>query len=358
MSNRDDLLQALTSAASADPYAVSYLQLCQISYFLPPSEIAPAVAALAPLGNMGNGHWQCAWGPATNGDEANLAFAAVYYDDASKLPVAVVVCLRGTDFAVSDWGIVEQVWEDLDVTSQVPMPWDRTNPARIAAGTADAIGEISALRSGGQSLLNFLSGFLRDPVNQRPVLIVTGHSLGGCLVSVVAPWLKSALAASGVNAPTVPCSFAGPTAGNAAFANYFDSQFQYSLRYHNTLDVVPHAWQDLAGIETIYDSWNLPIADAAYAAIVGFKALMSINGVRYVQPTMNSPMTGQFTGGLSWYGELSLQHHTTTYMQLLGGTSIIPPPTAQQLSARKTTARLRERFGNANDAVAKASAAE
>jgi triacylglycerol lipase len=355
MSTRDELLQAVTTAFPANPFAVSYLQLCQISYFLPISEIEPAVASLAPLGGASDGYWRCEWGPATNGDQANLAFVAVYYDRPSHLPVAAVVCLRGTDFGVSDWGIVEQVWEDLDVTSQVPMPWDPANAARIANGTADAIAEIGALQSKGASLLDFLGGFLSDPGNQKPVLIVTGHSLGGCLTSVVAPWLKTTLARRGVNVPVVPCSFAGPTAGDANFANHFNNQFSYSLRYHNTLDVVPHAWQDLTGIESIYDAWGLTIPDPAYIAVVGFRTMMSVADVSYVQPRMNDALNGQFSSGLDWYGELALQHHTTTYMQLLGGTSIIPPATAT-LSARKTTHRLRDRFGSSSDVVAKAAA--
>jgi triacylglycerol lipase len=356
MATRDDLITGATSAIAADPFAVSYLQLCQISYFLPITNIAPSVATMPPLAGASNGQWKCVWGPATNGSQANLAYVAAYYDNATNLPVAAVVCLRGTDFYVSDWGIVEQVWQDLDVTSQVPMPWDPNNPARIANGTADAIAEIDGLRSNGQSLIAFLATFLSNPANQRPVLIVTGHSLGGCLTSVVAPWLKTTLAAQGVRAPVVPCAFAGPTAGNKAFANYFDSQFSYSLRYHNTLDVVPHAWQNLAGIETIYDAWGLTIPDPPYAAILGFRAMMYAARVSYVQPTMNSELKGQFTTGLDWYGELELQHHTTTYMTLLGGTSIIPPLNTLQPSTRATTTRLHDRLGSTSDALAKAAA--
>lgn len=342
METRQDLINAMTSGIPTNPFAVAYLQLCQVSYLLPTSQIPAAVQALPPI--VTNGFWRCVWGPATDPAQGNLTYVAAYYDQPTGLPVFAAVVVRGTDVYVNDWGIVEQIWEDLDVTGQSPMPWDPSNPARLANGTIDGLNKIAAMTSNGVGLIDFLASFLSNPANQKPVLVVTGHSLGGCLASVVAPWTKSLLASRGVNAPIVPCTFAGPTAGDARFASYFASTFRYSLRYYNSLDVVPRAWADLKGIETIYDAYGLTIPDAAWAAILGFRAAMDIAGVSYVQPTPNSPLNGVFALNLDWYGELGLQHHTTTYMSLLGGTSIpnlsLPAAPARRSVSRQLSTRL------------------
>jgi triacylglycerol lipase len=331
MSTADELLKSMTDTGASNPYAVSYLQLCQVSYTLPSANIPALVAALPPIIGPG-GYWKCEWGPASNSDRANLAYVATYYASPG-LPVLTAVVLRGTDFYIKDgWGIVEQVWEDLDVPTQVPMPWAPSDPARIAKGTLDGLQEIQALTSGGETLLDFLARFLRNSSNARSVLVVTGHSLGGCLVSVVAPWLNAVLPQNGVNVAVVPCSFAGPTAGNAAFATYFGNTFPYSLRYHNSLDVVPHAWDKLSQITGIYSSYGLNAPLWVYPAVKLFQDEMWLTGVSYTQPYMNSSLTGVFALGLSWTGELALQHHTTTYMTLLGGQSVTSVPTFTSLT--------------------------
>lgn len=317
-----ELKAAALGGGPANPFAVAYLQLCQVSY-LPEASIVSGLAQLPPLNEGGS--WRCAWGPAQSPDEANLVFVAVY-EYAAGMPVFASVVVRGTDLSVGDpLGILEQVWEDIDVASQVPLPWDPSSPARLAKGTLDALDVIQGLRSGGQSLAGFLGPFLADPANGNPVLVVTGHSLGGCLVSVVAPWLKSALGAEGTAANIVPVSYAGPTAGNEAFAECFDAAFPYGMRFHNSLDVVPHGWWNLTAVETIYDPCGLPIPDIAYLAILGWEAVMNRAGVSYVQPrTNNCPLTGSCLSPRpsSWFDELAHQHHTTTYMSLLGGNSI------------------------------------
>lgn len=342
MQTRQDLIHAITTGNPINPFAVAYLQLCQVSYLLPTSLIPNAVKALAPI--VTNGYWRCVWGPATDSEGGNLAYVAAYYDAPTNLPVFAAVVVRGTDVYVNDWGIVEQIWEDLDVTSQSPMPWAPNNPARLANGSIDGLNKIARMTSNGVGLIDFLASFLSNPANQNPVLVVTGHSLGGCLASIVAPWAKTLLAMRGINAPTVPCTFAGPTAGDAAFANYFASSFSYSLRYYNSLDVVPRAWADLSGIETIYDAYGLTIPDAAWAAVLGFRAAMDVAGVSYAQPKPNSPLNGVFSINLSWYDELALQHHTTTYMSLLGGTSIsgiaAPPKSARRSASHHLPNRL------------------
>lgn len=351
MTSRDTLLQSIITPGPTNPFAVSYLQLCQVSYLLPMSQIPAAVAALPPL-NPG-GSWQCAWGPATNSDESNLAFVATYYYGPG-LPVFAAVVLRGTDFYVDDgWGVVEQIWEDLDVPNQVPLPWAAANPARIANGTLDGLTEIQQMTSGGQSMLSYLTGYLGNAANNNPVLIVTGHSLGGCLTTVVAPWLKFALAQNNVNVPIVPCSFAAPTAGNAAFAAYFNNKFSYSLRYYNTLDVVPFGWANLPGVDSIYDNYGLTIPDSVYLAVGGFELMMRVAQVTYTQPVPSSALPGVFLIGQTWTGELAHQHHTTTYMQLLGGTSVTAGATATGHSVRTQKHSLRDRFGPMNALLAK-----
>jgi hypothetical protein len=319
------LKQSLLTPTSTDPFAVAYLQLCQVSYFLPISTIAPAVPNLPPL-NTG-GSWQCVWGPVQSPDEANVVYVAVY-NYGPGMPVFAAVVIRGTDVDVSDpWGVIEQIWEDADVLAWGPMPWDPTQPARIANGSLYALSLIQGLTSGGLSLQSFLASFLSDPANNDPVLVVTGHSLGGGLVPVVASWLRSALASSGVNNPIVPTSFAAPTPGDAAFADYYDATFRYAPRYWNTLDVVPRGWWDLSGVTTIYDGCNLPIPDVPYYAILGWEGAMYLAGVSYAQQrTNNAPLAGACLVTTDWYAQLGYQHHTTTYMSLLGGTSIVPPP--------------------------------
>ena len=340
---REEVKQRMTQV-SADPtniFAVAYLQLCQVSY-LDPTDIPAAVVALPPIDSTGS--WQCIWGPAQSSDDSNLVFVAAFV--MSGLPIFAAVVTRGTDVNIDDgWGVVVQIWEDMDVTRQVPLSWAPGNSARIAGGTADGLSDIQSLTSGGNTLLQFLGTYLSDPANQNPVLVVTGHSLGGCLTSVIAPWLQSALPNE---LHIVPATFAAPTAGNADFATYFQTSFGYSLRVFNSLDIVPLGWENINGVDDIYDTCNLDVPDLVYAGAKVFSDLMSIAGVSYTQPATNQvPLTGACTtSDVDWYGEALYQHHTTTYMTLLGGTSVVSSP---PLPARRRSApsRLRKRFGPA-----------
>jgi triacylglycerol lipase len=351
MATVDERKQAMLQPAAAsfptDPFAVAYLQLCQVSY-LDLSVIPSSVAALPPLDPGGS--WQCIWGPAQNSDESNLVFVAEYTMAAGMPPVFAAVVTRGTDVDVNDWwGILVQIWEDLDVTSQVSMPWDLSNPALIASGTVDGLEDVQSLLSGGQTLLDFLVSYLGDTANANPVLVTTGHSLGGCLTSVIAPWLKTLLASRLSNfIPIVPATFAAPTAGDANFAQYFQSSFSYALRVFNSLDIAPFAWGDINVVDDIYTPCGIDVPDLVYATAAGWNDLMWLAGVSYAQPATNQvPLEGACSGGTDWYDEGMHQHHTTTYMTLLGGTSVVPVPVP--VSRRTSRSRLRKRFGKLAD---------
>ena len=341
----DPMKQAMVQlpAGPTDIFAVAYLQLCQVSY-LDPSLIPSAVAALPPLDR---GSWQCIWGPAQNSDESNLAFVAAYFMVGGLPPTFAAVVTRGTDVDVNDgWGVIEQIWEDLDVTSQVPLPWAPNSPALIAGGTIDGLNDVQSLTSGGETLVQFLGSYLAAPANDNPVLVVTGHSLGGCLTSVIAPWLETELASQCLNLHVVPATFAAPTAGNADFAAYFQSTFGHLLLMFNSLDVAPFAWQNINAVDDIYTPCGIEVPDLVYAAAAGYNDLMWLAGVSYAQPATNQvPLQGSCSGGTDWYSEGMYQHHTTTYMTLLGGTSVVPPPPPASVTRSVSRSRLRKRFG-------------
>jgi hypothetical protein len=321
-----DLKASLTQpSAASDRLNLAFIQLCQISYDVHPSDIAPAVSDPAQVTPWGDGAWSCIWGPAVDWDLANLVYVAAYRDLASGRPLAVAVVVRGTDITGDCWSDLKQVFEDLAVTSQEKLPWLAGSEARVAEGTLDALTTIEKLRGHGTGLREFLAGYLNDPANDKPVLVVTGHSLGACVATVLAPWLSESLAAAGVSVPIVPVTFAGPTAGNAAFAAYYDGLFPYSPRYWNSLDVVPCGWAEIDRVKTIYAGQGLATPEIVRILIDGYDYFMREAKASYVQPGgAGIALQGTFCANLrDWFEQISAQHDPGAYIAMLQGA--IPP---------------------------------
>lgn len=324
--------QAMTQAPAgpSDIFGVAYLQLCQISYAIPSA--IPKLVATAVTPFSSGGKWQCVWGPATDPDDANLVFVATYTDSPGTPPVCAIVVTRGTDVDTGDfWGILEQAFEDFTVIFQSTPPWLSSNSGvYVADGTLGGLETIQGLVSGNQNLLTFIGNFLANPVNGNPVLITTGHSLGGCLTTIIAPWLSYQLGRAGVKSPIVPATFAAPTAGNPAFADYYTSTFGYCPRYYNTMDIAPDAWSNLDAIYTLFDKCGVSMPDAVYAVLYTWQLAMDAADVSYGQQlSMNAPLSGACdpnNPSRDWFTEVGYQHKTTTYMALLGGTSVVLPP--------------------------------
>jgi Lipase (class 3) len=201
------------------------------------------------LGQSAYSGWQVVWGPALAGDRGSMMYVA---GNASLNQYAVAI--RGTDWSFwLDW--VEDFGSLLPLT---PFPY-LVQPAgdsiKVAAGTLLGLDDLAQMTGGTVDGAQDLATFLRGLPTGADVF-VTGHSLGGCLASVVAAW---AAWVCGSAARLKAYTFAAPSAGNGAFADYFNSLFWDSttntstaFRLYNTLDSVPNAWASLATIATYY----------------------------------------------------------------------------------------------------------
>lgn len=323
-----DVQQQLHNLAPNNPLLITFLRLCQISYD-DPTAIPGEVSDMTPL--TPGGKWTCVWGPAQTDDIANLAFVALC-TRADGTAVFPVVVIRGTAEVDDIWGLLEQLYEDLSVADPQPPTWNTPAGCLIASGTLDGLDDVRGMTSGTMTLLGYLSSYLSNPANS-PTIVVTGHSLGGCLTTVVAPWLKTALAGTRAGLTVVPVTYAAPTAGNAAYAAYYQSLFTGAGgRVFNTLDVAPLGWGALSSVDTIYDRCNVPVPAVVSWSAWGLNE--AISWVGYTQPGVPYPLTGKCleVENVTWYDEGYHQHHTGTYMALLTGkpvTAQLPSPAAR-----------------------------
>lgn len=197
----------------------------------------------AGLDEAGYKSWQVAWGPALNADRSNLLYAA-RNNETGQLAVSI----RGSDF--SFW----LNWiQDLAVVTLVP--YDQFVPSasstsQIARSTAIGLRNVLRMQDGTESLETFLTA-----APEGTPILLTGHSLGGCLASALAPcvadWRGSAASIS-------VYTIAAPSPGNTEFADYYNALFtdqsgdSTAFRFFNGLDVVPNAWASLDTVETYY----------------------------------------------------------------------------------------------------------
>jgi hypothetical protein len=197
----------------------------------------------AGLAEAGYPSWQVVWGPALNADRSNLLYAA-----RNNQTGQLAVSIRGSDF--SFW----LNWiEDLAALRVVPyneFVSSAGSAVQIAFGTAVGLRQILRVQDGTQGLETFLTA-----APEGTPILITGHSLGGCLASALAPCVADWRGgASTLSVYTI----AAPSPGNADFAAYYNTLFtdgsghSTAFRFFNSLDVVPNAWASLATVMTYY----------------------------------------------------------------------------------------------------------
>jgi Lipase (class 3) len=284
----------------------------------------------AGLEQAGYKAWQVVWGPALNVDRSNLAYAA-----RNRVTGQLAVSIRGSDFSfwlnwIEDLAAIRVVSYDQFVPSA-------STTAQIAFGTAIGLRQVLGMRDGTTSLESFLTAAPEG----TPVLI-TGHSLGGCLASALAPcvadWRGSAF---GISVYTI----AAPSPGNAEFADYYNALFtdesgSTAFRFFNTLDVVPNAWATLDTVETYYPplvscsseiSRLVARAETAVAGKYCQLGELAVGSAVELSGTIVTPF-GAYRGRLEanafenalFLWEAAQQHACTTYQALLQTPLMLP----------------------------------
>ena len=195
--------------------------------------------------------------------------------------------------------------------------------------------------------------FFSQPANANVATVVTGHSLGGCLASIVAMWIRVLLLPN-YQGTIQPITFAAPTAGNSDFANYYDGLFPQARRFQNTLDVIPLAYYDLDAVSGIYASNMLETPDPVWLGLLGMEKILDIMGASYTQPAQGAQiLPGAFlpNDATDWYAQALHQHHLATYLALLTGTQVDTAALPQPSVAHAAKARLVKRIGSPNSAL-------
>jgi hypothetical protein len=302
-----------------DPYAA--MSLATIAYDEEGGTLAQQKAAmaadLATLPAAAEGPWSLVWGPAAN--DGILAFVAL---NAPRSRYAVAI--RGSLSDVDAPGFIANWFDDFDALAQVPWLYPQSvTGALISSGMNSALSALIAATDPATDLtmIDHLRAALAGTGAQ---LMVTGHSLGGALTSLVAPWLYDQLPRTGTvtGVAITPHTFAAPTAGNAAFARYYDHIFPGAYRCVNTLDVVPMGYADVSGMQAMYPAPSQTLyaySKVLWGVVESAKIYMEGAGIAYAQTNQNGAGTTDAFAGpalskVSFATEAEAQHDHAVYL--------------------------------------------
>ncbi|MEU1506661.1 IPT/TIG domain-containing protein [Kitasatospora sp. NPDC005748] len=264
------------------------------------------------------GTWVLSW-VGLSPDNANMAYLAVNTDGSNTFAVVI----RGTDANVTD------LLEDLGVGTVVPFTAVGTppGPVSVAKGAMEAFTEVVTMTSAGVTLVQALTTALRQAPS-NPTVHVIGHSLGGAIATMVAPYLRTLTWPDGTPQFSL-YTFAAPTAGGTDFATYVNSlKWQANERYYNAYDLVPQAWNNLDEARTWYPDPPGPAANEDVKAVIG--AIAGLPGPNvYAQPGDDMRLNGTYGPPGSYdpsvvkksvqdfMGQVAFQHANSTYLRLL-----------------------------------------
>lgn len=268
--------------------------------------------------------WSRVWGHLPAADKKLLGNYAALYLKGTEVPPgssegtlvpSYIIAIQGTKDA-------KDILEDFNVGCQVPFA--PIENALISAGSSDALADVLQLKddSTGVSLKDTLLG-----LPENATLVVTGHSLGGNMASVLGPWVSANVPNFGSDQkPEFPpnlgvVTFAAPTAGNDVFAQFLNRQETYEAHF-NLNDVVSNVWAQsgelcLAHVDKLFPAPGpSPAPPLVKTLLAAIQSRMARHNTSYVQtrgefftyPCATPPPN---TGGAEkdWLWELNYQHN-------------------------------------------------
>jgi hypothetical protein len=312
-------------SASTSP-ALSMITLCNISYN-DASEIATDIT------NFNSG-LNVVWGPVEYTPPDDFESVSLIYIVQGPIVTQNIseytVVIRGTNFkSWTSWTKEDfKISETVEFSTLVP---DAPEGAVIAKGTKKGMDYLinHSYDDSGVSPSAYLGSVGINYISQ---LNVTGHSLGGTLTPVYFMYLCYQLfGGSPVGNNDTNCqlfSFAGLTPGNDTFNGYFLEYIPSGLnwRYVNPLDIAPNCWWSLNNIQTIYvdpPNFDLEIGFAENDFLSDLFDEIPAAPNDYAQPDGGEVMLPvnfnfDFPDDDLWTFQASYQHHSSTYMTLVG----------------------------------------
>jgi triacylglycerol lipase len=282
--------------------------------------------------NATNGDWALVWGPAVTAiDEGNLMFVT-YNKSTNQYAIAV----RGT-YPYFGLALLVDLYEDLDVSHPHAWEYPPIPDALVAGGTIDGLNDLTRFTSKGLAFHNFVDSQITP---SGADIFVTGHSLGGALATVLAPWLVYRLSQNNAKNRVTPYTYAAPTAGNAAFASFYTGLFKSSYRYHNAIDVVPKAWADLSSVKGLYPSSGPACPWELKDTIDLVSDWLNAIKVSYTQPDgAGESLPGVPVSTSDFFAEALDQHDHNYYLKLLGAPTV-------PITAPRTLAKAKKKLRN------------
>jgi triacylglycerol lipase len=215
--------------------AVSYgpfIQAAEAQYSSDPSQVSPATITNMPAGYTLVRTIQMTDSFASAQSRVFYGYVAV-----GGHPATAVVALRGTESTMEWWDDFQ--W-DLVPFTQIP------NGGKVAQGFYDIYDSIGTMAPGqeGTSAPSAVAADVAQAATSGPAagidpgslpLVVTGHSLGGALATLLVTDLNATTAL----APQA-WTFASPQVGDATFAARYAGLSTVSWRIYNQVDVVPY----------------------------------------------------------------------------------------------------------------------
>jgi hypothetical protein len=286
--------------------------------------------------------WTLVW---TADQEIGGNTAYIAYDGSSQYAIAI----RGSLLSFTWQAFDNWFKEDLNVYYQVAWTYGNAPGAMIAQGASDGLANLMNLvdsSSGASvSMLEFIQA---NALRAGTSIVVTGHSLGGNLATVVAPWLNFTLQKTGKSIPPISVyTFAAPAAGNQIFATAYDALFQgNSWRYAIDGDIVPTF--PVFSSMLLMAGWYSPAPSASKIsvtykgltatleeALIGIAGTIEISelsyGSQYTQTNQNQDTVGLSTNQCNtypnntiedWFGAVGCHHAVKNYALALNATPV------------------------------------